>query len=102
MAQHALSTDPRGLKRICLSCSTRFYDMNKRPIMCPNCSTEFSGEIKIKTRRGRLSPTDIIEDDVAPGVVLPGVGVVQAVGAHVRGEGDVGEGDGLETRLGHS
>ena len=51
----AKSSDPRGLKRICLSCSTRFYDMNKRPIICPNCAIEFTGEIKIKARRGRLS-----------------------------------------------
>ena len=62
MAQSALSADPRGLKRICLSCSTRFYDMNKRPIVCPNCTVEFTGEIKIKTRRGRLTANDIIED----------------------------------------
>lgn len=66
MAQSALSADPRGLKRICLSCSTRFYDMNKRPIECPNCGTEFTGEIKIKTRRGRLSAGDIIEGGVGP------------------------------------
>ena len=39
--------DPRGLKRICLSCSTRFYDMNKRPIVCPNCDTEFTGDVKV-------------------------------------------------------
>lgn len=51
----AKSSDPRGLKRICLSCSTRFYDLNKRPIICPNCGTEFTGEIKVKARRGRLS-----------------------------------------------
>lgn len=42
--------DPRGLKRICSNCSNRFYDMNKRPIVCPVCSTEFEG-VKIKTRR---------------------------------------------------
>jgi uncharacterized protein (TIGR02300 family) len=54
MAQ-ALASDPRGLKRICSSCGTRFYDLNKRPIACPNCATEFTGEVKLKTRRGRLS-----------------------------------------------
>lgn len=45
--------DARGLKRICMSCGTRFYDMNKRPIVCPSCETEFTGEIKVKTRRSR-------------------------------------------------
>ncbi len=65
---HALSADPRGLKRICLSCSTRFYDMNKRPIICPNCTTEFTGEIKIKTRRGRL-PAEVANDEAEDQVV---------------------------------
>lgn len=51
MASAAIET--RGLKRACASCGVRFYDLNKRPIMCPNCSTEFTGEIKLKTRRGR-------------------------------------------------
>lgn len=62
MAKYATVADPRGLKRICMSCGTRFYDMNKRPILCPNCTTEFTGEIKIKTRRGRLPAGGISPD----------------------------------------
>lgn len=58
MAKEATVADPRGLKRICMSCGTRFYDMNKRPIVCPNCETEFTGEIKVKARRGRLAAVD--------------------------------------------
>lgn len=54
----ATSPDKRGLKRICMSCSTRFYDFNKRPIVCPNCETEFTGDIKIKARRSRISNDD--------------------------------------------
>ncbi len=54
----ALALDPRGLKRICTNCGTRFYDFNKRPIACPSCSTEFTGEIKVKTRRSRGAPVD--------------------------------------------
>jgi uncharacterized protein (TIGR02300 family) len=45
--------DIRGLKRICTGCGTRFYDMNKRPIVCPSCGAEFSGEVKVKTRRSK-------------------------------------------------
>ncbi|MFA7276638.1 MAG: TIGR02300 family protein [Pseudobdellovibrionaceae bacterium] len=63
MAQEATIDDPRGLKRICTNCGTRFFDLNKRPIVCPNCSEEFTGEIKIKSRRGRLSPADAPEED---------------------------------------
>lgn len=28
-----------GNKRICASCATKFYDMNKSPIVCPKCGT---------------------------------------------------------------
>lgn len=45
--------DIRGLKRVCASCATRFYDFNKTPIVCPKCSTEFTGIVKVRTRRGR-------------------------------------------------
>lgn len=61
MSAVAKAADPRGLKRVCSSCGIRFYDLNKRPIACPNCSTEFTGEIKVKTRRSRLPVDDAIE-----------------------------------------
>ena len=51
----ALAADARGMKRICPSCGTRFYDLNKRPVHCPSCQTAFTGEIKVKTRRSRAS-----------------------------------------------
>lgn len=55
--------DLKGLKRICMSCGARFYDMNKKPIICPSCHTEFTGEIKVKARRGRL-PAEIADSQV--------------------------------------
>ena len=53
MAKEATQTaeDPRGLKRICLSCSTRFYDLNNRPIICPNCGTEYTGDVAVKGKK---------------------------------------------------
>ena len=57
----ATAVDPRGLKRICMSCGVRFYDLNKRPIICPSCDTEFDGEIKVKSRRGRAA---VVEKEV--------------------------------------
>lgn len=50
----------KGLKRICMSCGARFYDLAKHPIVCPSCHTTFTGEIKVKARRGRVAE---IEDD---------------------------------------
>jgi uncharacterized protein (TIGR02300 family) len=49
------SANVKGFKRICTSCGTRFYDLGKRPIICPGCNNEFTGEIKVKARRGRLA-----------------------------------------------
>lgn len=30
-----------GLKRQCLHCGTRFYDLNRDPILCPKCGEVF-------------------------------------------------------------
>lgn len=51
----------KGLKRICASCTTRFYDLGKSPIICPKCGAEFTGTVKIRARRGR----GVIEADKA-------------------------------------
>lgn len=48
----------KGLKRICMNCGARFYDLDKSPIICPSCGTEFTGEIKVKSRRGRPPAED--------------------------------------------
>lgn len=61
------AADKRGLKRVCVDCGIRFYDMNKRPIVCPNCSTEFTGVIKVKTRRGRVAKA--LEEDTESQVI---------------------------------
>jgi uncharacterized protein (TIGR02300 family) len=58
--------DPRGLKRACTNCGTRYYDMGKRPIKCPECATEYTGEIKLKARRGRAAAIEDIEAKPAP------------------------------------
>ena len=42
-----------GTKRICPSCSARFYDMRHQPIVCPKCATTFDPEALVKKRRGR-------------------------------------------------
>jgi uncharacterized protein (TIGR02300 family) len=58
------TADKKGMKRICPSCSTRYYDFNKRPVICPNCKIEFTGEIKVKARRSRVAAAEVLEDQV--------------------------------------
>ncbi len=42
-----------GVKRTCLACGARFYDMQKSPIVCPSCEAEFDPEAIFRPRRNR-------------------------------------------------
>jgi len=42
-----------GRKQKCSSCGIKFYDLNKKPVLCPTCKTEFDPESLLKSRRGR-------------------------------------------------
>jgi uncharacterized protein (TIGR02300 family) len=33
-----------GLKRVCVSCGTKFYDLTRAPAICPKCGTEQPAE----------------------------------------------------------
>ena len=44
-----------GVKRICQSCGARFYDLQRTPIVCPKCETEFDPEAWMRSRRVRAS-----------------------------------------------
>ena len=40
-----------GLKRICVACGAKFYDLMKTPAVCPKCATEQPAE-QPRVRRG--------------------------------------------------
>ncbi len=42
-----------GLKRQCLSCGAKFYDMQRDPIICPACEAPFDPEQAIRLKRNR-------------------------------------------------
>ena len=44
-----------GLKRNCLSCGIRFYDMQRNPIACPSCEAEFDPLALVRPRRARAA-----------------------------------------------
>lgn len=50
-----------GTKRICPSCAARFYDLSKKPIVCPKCAFSFTAEAIVKMRRTR-SGASVIRD----------------------------------------
>jgi uncharacterized protein (TIGR02300 family) len=41
-----------GMKRTCVSCNTRFYDLQKSPAICPKCGTEQPIEVPRPRRAG--------------------------------------------------
>ena len=46
-----------GIKRVCPSCSIKYYDFNKDPIKCPKCEFEFDPDLLLKSRKGRSIAT---------------------------------------------
>ncbi len=64
-----------GTKRVCVSCSTRFYDLTKNPAVCPKCGTEqpveqprlrrSGGNVAEEKRVKKVVPVDDAEPDVA-------------------------------------
>jgi uncharacterized protein (TIGR02300 family) len=68
-----------GIKRQCANCSAKFYDLLKKPILCPKCSTVFSAPAATVARTRRVveeaphedivkSPTHKLEGDKGDGM----------------------------------
>ncbi|MFE0754648.1 TIGR02300 family protein [Inquilinus sp. NPDC058860] len=47
-----------GAKRICHNCGARYYDLQRDPIICPKCGTEYDPEAFLKSRRSRSTIID--------------------------------------------
>ena len=41
-----------GIKRVCVACGARFYDMTKTPAVCPKCGTDQPAEVPRPRRVG--------------------------------------------------
>ena len=59
-----MSKEEWGVKRICLSCSARFYDFNKSPIVCPSCGAIFDPEYLLKKKNKRSHERDEDVEDI--------------------------------------
>ncbi|HSR71240.1 MAG TPA: TIGR02300 family protein [Kiloniellales bacterium] len=55
-----------GTKRVCQGCGAKFYDLNRNPIACPKCGTEFDPEALLKSRRNRSAPKPTPKEEVKP------------------------------------
>ncbi|MFO1025952.1 MAG: TIGR02300 family protein [Acetobacteraceae bacterium] len=83
-----------GMKRVCVACSTRFYDLQKSPAICPKCGTEQP----IEQPRPRRTGGNVVEDKRVKKPVPVGddVDVEVDVVEDVEGEDVLEETDDLE------
>jgi uncharacterized protein (TIGR02300 family) len=63
-----------GLKRTCFTCSARFYDLHRSPIVCPVCNAVYDPERQPRIRRGGT----VIRDEP---VLSPALGGAERIGA---------------------
>ncbi|MCZ8149171.1 MAG: TIGR02300 family protein [Roseomonas sp.] len=54
-----------GLKRVCVSCGTKFYDMTRAPAVCPKCGTEQPAE-QPKLKRSPIPVDDRVKKRAVP------------------------------------
>jgi uncharacterized protein (TIGR02300 family) len=64
--------DEWGVKRVCPTCSTRFYDLQRAPITCPNCGAQFTVEsfaaAKARPVRPEKAKPEVEEAEEVPDV----------------------------------
>jgi uncharacterized protein (TIGR02300 family) len=62
-----------GVKRNCLSCGAKFYDLNRDPILCPKCGAQFM--VQAALRRPEAAKAEEVEEesvaDPAAAVLVP-------------------------------
>jgi uncharacterized protein (TIGR02300 family) len=54
-----------GLKRVCVACGTKFYDLTRAPALCPKCGTEQPAE-QPKLKRAPAPPDDRVKKRAVP------------------------------------
>lgn len=54
-----------GTKQLCPNCQAKFYDLGKRPAVCPKCQTAFDPDEAVRSRRVRARTAAPLPDDDA-------------------------------------
>jgi uncharacterized protein (TIGR02300 family) len=83
-----------GTKRICPNCGTRYYDLEKHPIICPKCGTQFEpptrGRAHVAAPVAAEEPEEVVEAPEAEFVTL------EVADEEVAGVAEVAEEDEAE------
>jgi uncharacterized protein (TIGR02300 family) len=63
-----LASPELGAKQVCPACQTKFYDLGRRPAVCPKCAAAFDPEEALRSRRvrARSTPADYEADEETP------------------------------------
>ena len=87
-----------GTKRVCPNCGTKYYDLNRDPIVCPKCGTVFEVAVATRTRAvGNKPPVAPVVDEepvaaeAAELVTLEEADDEAATGGQVKTDGEEGE-----------
>ena len=56
-----------GKKVVCTNCEAKFYDLNRKPAICPNCGTEYIetvlDSVPLNTKQVFKDQVDIVTDN---------------------------------------
>ena len=88
-----MSKPELGLKRVCVACSTKFYDLMRAPAICPKCGTEQPAE---QPRLRRAAGPLPAEDKVKKRVVAPEADADEVELEDVEGDEAVEDAEELE------
>ena len=75
-----------GIKRLCPSCSTKYYDLNRDPIICPKCGTPFT--VAALAMRAKVAPVSEEEEEEVEALPVDFVSLEEA-DAEESGETEV-------------
>ena len=76
-----------GTKRLCPSCGSKYYDLNRNPITCPKCGTIF--EAVMVSRSAKASKVvEEVEDEDDEDEVGPEIVTLEEADAEAEGASD--------------
>lgn len=68
-----------GTKRLCPNCGARYYDLNRDPILCPRCGTEFEVAVaRVRPQTASKPPKEVVAEEAEEAVAVELVSLEEA------------------------
>jgi uncharacterized protein (TIGR02300 family) len=64
--ERRLAKTDLGTKQVCPNCAAKFYDLSRRPAVCPKCTTSFDPAeegVRVRRSRARVTTHDQVYED---------------------------------------